>query len=121
MWIVSEPWQRLSPPSRNIRFALHVNVQTSSRITVRRYDRLKGSALRKRFPQFEIDDSYDAVYQSEAGLVDAALGNAVHLQLAQGRGARILDNCPVTGVERASNGMITVSNVLSSRGGIQKS
>ncbi|XP_069112883.1 monomeric sarcosine oxidase-like isoform X2 [Argopecten irradians] len=73
-----------------------------------KYDRMKGSALRKRFPQFEIDDSYEAVYQPEAGLVDAAMANAVHIQLARGRGARVIDNCPVKGVERAKNGKITV-------------
>ncbi|OWF45099.1 Monomeric sarcosine oxidase [Mizuhopecten yessoensis] len=73
-----------------------------------RYERMKGSALRERFPQFEMDDSYDVMYDPETGLVDAAMANAVHIQLARGRGARIIENCPVKGVERATDGHIKV-------------
>ncbi|XP_005106261.2 monomeric sarcosine oxidase [Aplysia californica] len=68
--------------------------------------------LMERYPQFTVGPEFQATFQKDAGLVDAALGNALHVQLAQGRGAKVLDNCPVNRVAKASNGLITVSTPL---------
>ena len=72
---------------------------------------MTGSQLHQKFPQFETDDSYVAVYQSDGGLVDAARANAVHIQLARGNGATLIDNCPVTNLTKDSKGITTVSNI----------
>jgi sarcosine oxidase len=74
-----------------------------------RYEWLSGSQLRARYPQFTTDDKYVAVYQKDGGLVDAAMTNAVHIQLARGNGASVVENCPVLNLARNENGTITVS------------
>ncbi|KAK6185372.1 hypothetical protein SNE40_007622 [Patella caerulea] len=73
-----------------------------------KYERLDSEALMKKFPQFEVDKDVISLYQPDAGLVDAALANSVHLQLARGYGASILANAPVIRVCRNDNGQITV-------------
>lgn len=60
-----------------------------------RYQRLTGSELHAKFPQFETSDEYTAIYEPMAGLVDAAMGNAVHVQLARSHGATVIENCQV--------------------------
>ncbi|XP_076111610.1 monomeric sarcosine oxidase-like [Mytilus galloprovincialis] len=72
------------------------------------FERLTGSQLRAKFPQFEIDDTYDTIYQPIAGLVDAALANSVHVQLARANGASILEHCPVQKIEKLPNGRVLV-------------
>lgn len=74
-----------------------------------KYEKMSGSKLSKKFPQFTTDDSYVAIYQEDAGLVDAALGNAVHIQLARSHGATVIDNCPVLKIDRMSDGQIKVN------------
>ena len=49
-----------------------------------------------RFPQWAVDDSTVALFQPGGGLVDAALGNSVHIQLAQAHGADVIEECAVT-------------------------
>lgn len=72
------------------------------------YQRLTGSELHAKFPQFETSDEYTAIYEPMAGLVDAAMGNAVHVQLARAHGATVIENCPVQRIERMSDGWIKV-------------
>lgn len=59
-----------------------------------------------RFPQWTVPPSIRALYQKDGGLVDAAMGNAVHVQLAQARGATVMDNCAVQRLEHTSTGAI---------------
>lgn len=73
------------------------------------YEWLNGSQLRERYPQFTTDDSYVAVYQKDGGLVDAAMTNAVHIQLARGNGASVVENCPVLKLTRNENGNIMIN------------
>ncbi|GFO04772.1 monomeric sarcosine oxidase [Plakobranchus ocellatus] len=73
------------------------------------YERLDNKQLMARFPQFTVGPEYLALFQKDAGLVDAAAGNSLHVQLAQGRGAKVIDNCPVNRLSRASSGLIEVS------------
>ncbi|KAL4223361.1 hypothetical protein ACF0H5_016831 [Mactra antiquata] len=72
------------------------------------YEWLKGVELKERFPQFNTDDSYVGVYQKDGGLVDAAMSNAVHVQLARGNGASFIENCPVLRLARSDDGKIKV-------------
>ncbi|KAK3602045.1 hypothetical protein CHS0354_021139 [Potamilus streckersoni] len=69
---------------------------------------MTGSQLHRKFPQFTTDDRYVAVYQKDGGLVDAAVGNAVHVQLARGNGAAILENCAVLRIDRDKTGTVCV-------------
>ncbi|XP_050399447.1 monomeric sarcosine oxidase [Patella vulgata] len=73
-----------------------------------KYERLDSEALMKKFPQFEVGKDVISLYQPDAGLVDAALSNSVHIQLARGYGASILANAPVIRVLRNDTGQITV-------------
>ncbi|BFZ07718.1 hypothetical protein BsWGS_10757 [Bradybaena similaris] len=73
------------------------------------YEKWDNQQLMKHYPQFTVGPEVVALYQKDAGLVDAALGNSLHIQLAQGRGAKVLDNCPVSRVARAKNGLIEVN------------
>ncbi|WAR01568.1 MSOX-like protein [Mya arenaria] len=68
------------------------------------YQWLSGTQLHDRYPQFQTDEKYVAVYQKDGGLVDAATGNAVHVQLARGRGASVIENCPVLRLTRNKDG-----------------
>ena len=69
-----------------------------------RFEYLTPAQLRERFPQFTPSDDIVALYQKDGGLVDAALGNAAHVQMARGHGAVVIDNCPVLNVETTKDG-----------------
>jgi len=75
---------------------------------ITRYEWWTGDQLRQRFDQFTTDGRYVAVYNKDGGLVDAAAGNAVHVQLARGRGASVIENCRVLNVAREKDGRIKV-------------
>jgi sarcosine oxidase len=62
------------------------------------HEELSAGEAMERFPQFRLGDGVRAVYQEDAGIVDAAKANATHVALARARGATILDNTPVRGV-----------------------
>jgi len=72
--------------------------------------------LHQKFPQFETDDSYVGLYQPEAGLIDAALANSVHIQLARGNGANIIDNCSVLRIDKSANGRNLVITAIVTKG-----
>ena len=59
------------------------------------YDRLDGDELRSRFPQFQPQEEVIALYQADTGIVDPSRGNAIHVSLARGYGATVVDDCPV--------------------------
>jgi sarcosine oxidase len=69
------------------------------------YEELSALEVIERFPQFTLGDNVMALYQGEAGLVDAAKANATHAALARARGATILENTPVRGVRAVSDGV----------------
>ena len=51
-----------------------------------------------------------ALFQKDAGLVDAALANSTHLQLARGNGAVVIDRCPVLRIRRNSAANLEVGH-----------
>jgi len=69
------------------------------------HEELSAREVMERFPQFRLDDSVRAVYQGDAGLVDAGLANATHVALARARGATILDNTPVRSIRFVGDGV----------------
>jgi sarcosine oxidase len=73
------------------------------------YQRLSGPELRQRFPQWTVPDNTVALYQAQGGLVDAALANSVHIQLAQAHGATVLEEAVVKKLEPTSGDQCVVS------------
>ena len=69
------------------------------------HEELSGPEVMQRFPQFDLDDGVRAVYQEDAGLVDAARANATHVALARTRGATVVEEAPVTGVRVVNDGV----------------
>jgi sarcosine oxidase len=69
------------------------------------HEELSAHEVMERFPQFRLDDNVRAVYQKDAGLVDATRANATHLALARARGATILENTPVQGLRVVGDGI----------------
>eukprot|EP00057_Strongylocentrotus_purpuratus_P019943 XP_011674417.1 PREDICTED: peroxisomal sarcosine oxidase [Strongylocentrotus purpuratus] len=47
------------------------------------FERYEGESIKKKYPQFAATPQWTTLYQKDAGLVDAAMGNSVHIQLAQ--------------------------------------
>ncbi|KAK7104534.1 monomeric sarcosine oxidase-like [Littorina saxatilis] len=73
------------------------------------YERLSSAQLKARYPQFTPPPNMVALYQKDAGLVDAALGNSTHVQLARGNGAVVIDRCPVLRIRRNPAGNVEVT------------
>ena len=69
------------------------------------YEDLSASEVMERFPQFHLEDNVRAVYQEDAGLVDARKANAVHVALARGNGATVLERAPVREIRAAVDGV----------------
>jgi sarcosine oxidase len=69
------------------------------------HEELSAREVVERFPQFRLDDGVRAVYQAEAGLVDAGKANATHVALARARGATVVENTPVRGLRVVDDGI----------------
>jgi sarcosine oxidase len=63
------------------------------------YERFGADELRRRYPQFAVQDDVSVLYQPSSGLVNAAHGMAAHLALARAHGARIRTRCRVLALE----------------------
>jgi sarcosine oxidase len=69
------------------------------------YERLSAAEVRARWPQFALPDAVQALFQPDAGLVDARRANAVHAALARARGATLLAQTPVRGITPLPDGV----------------
>ncbi|MCA1688402.1 MAG: N-methyl-L-tryptophan oxidase [Actinobacteria bacterium] len=69
------------------------------------HEELSAQEVMERFPQFRLDDGVQAIYQADAGLVDAGKSNATHIALARSRGATILDNTPLRSIRVVGDGV----------------
>ncbi|KAK2141961.1 hypothetical protein LSH36_1011g00012 [Paralvinella palmiformis] len=81
-----------------------------------KYERWTADQLKVRYPQFTADTDTIALYQPDGGLVDAALANSTHIQLAMAHGAHVIDCCPVVRIEANPDGTATPSIHLSAIG-----
>ncbi|MDQ2724301.1 MAG: FAD-dependent oxidoreductase, partial [Actinomycetota bacterium] len=79
--------------SRNIRGYAEVMARHGASFEV-----LSPDELMARWPQFRLAGTEEALFQHQSGIVDARRANAVHLALARGYGAQIIDDCPVLAV-----------------------
>jgi sarcosine oxidase len=69
------------------------------------YERYGPDELRRRYPQFAVDDDVQVIDQAQSGLVDAARGNAVHIALARAHGAQLRTRCSVTALVPQGDGV----------------
>nr|XP_054748147.1 monomeric sarcosine oxidase-like [Lytechinus pictus] len=76
------------------------------------FERYEGESIRKKFPQFAATPQWTCLYQKESGLVDAAMGNAVHIQLARKNRATIIENAAVLSITKQG----TLTKVSTSQG-----
>ena len=74
------------------------------------YELLDPDELMRRWPQFRLEGSERAIYQSESGLVDARKANAAHVALARARGAAVLDETPVRAVRPNGEGVEVITD-----------
>jgi sarcosine oxidase len=61
------------------------------------FETLDATGIRRRFPEFRIDDDVWGLYQADGGIVAAERANAAHQRMAVAYGATLLEN---TRVER---------------------
>jgi len=69
------------------------------------HERVDGAEVRRRYPQFQIQQPVDALLQADTGIADASKGNAAHVALARYYGAVILDHCPVRAIRPFEDGV----------------
>lgn len=62
------------------------------------FEVLDRDEVQRRFPQFHLPADTTGLYQQRGAIVPAARGTATLQRLAQSRGARLRDSCPVTAV-----------------------
>ena len=67
------------------------------------YEYLEVDEVKKRFPQFQLDNGMAALYQSETGLLKASRCVLAHIRLARQQGAIVCDRTPVTKIVPHAN------------------
>lgn len=79
------------------------------------FDELDAAEVMARWPQFTLPDSACALYQADAGLVDARRANAAHVALARARGATILAETPVRAIRPLPDGVEVATDTATFR------
>jgi sarcosine oxidase len=72
------------------------------------FELLDGAEVRRRWPQWRLDDGVTAMWQRDGGLADPFRGNAAHRRLAQANGATLREHAPVTAIRDAGAGDLEV-------------
>ena len=62
------------------------------------YEDLDADEIRSRWPQWNIEDHVEGLYQAEGGILDIRRAGAAHLGLATGLGVEFRPNTKVTGI-----------------------
>lgn len=60
--------------------------------------------VQRYFPQFVIDDSVQAIWQRDGGLLASRKANAVHRRLAARNGALLMDKAPINAIRQINGG-----------------
>lgn len=72
------------------------------------YELLDADEVRRRWPQWRLDDDVTGLWQAQGGLADPFRGNAAHRRLATAHGASLRDHAPVTAIRDAGGGDLEV-------------
>jgi sarcosine oxidase len=68
------------------------------------FELLDADEIRRRWPQWRLDDATTGLFQADGGLADPMRGNRAHRDLAVRRGATLLPRTPVTHIRDAGGG-----------------
>lgn len=68
------------------------------------YERLSGSEVRERWPQFRVPDDVVGIVQDDTGIVRADLANDTHVAGSRERGATVLAETPVRKIVPVGDG-----------------
>lgn len=66
-------------------------------------EKLSGSEVMKRWPQWQLPEDYSAVFEPESGFLKCELAVGHYISLAEKAGCAQLFNCPVTAIRRAGD------------------
>ena len=83
-----------------LRIYVNISVLNKLLLFLCSFEKYEGESIRSKFPQFNATPRWTSIFQKDSGLVDAAMGNAVHIQLARKYGATILENAAVIRVAK---------------------
>jgi sarcosine oxidase len=72
------------------------------------FELLDAAEIRRRWPQWRLDDKVTGMWQARGGLADPFKGNAAHRRLAIERGAVLRERAPVTSIRDAGDGDLEV-------------
>lgn len=72
------------------------------------FELLDAADVRRRWPQWRLDDDVTALWQRDGGLADPFRGNAAHRRLARARGATLRERAPVSAIHDAGGGDLEV-------------
>ena len=72
------------------------------------FELLDADEIRRRWPQWRLDDGVTGMFQAQGGLADPNRGNAAHQRLARANGATLLDRTPVLAIRDAGGGELEV-------------
>jgi monomeric sarcosine oxidase len=84
------------------------NYRNSLRTAEIDWEDLDADAIRRRYPQWRIDDDVVAMYQQDTGLVDIRRATAAHLARAREMGVTVKPNMRVTDV-RSTDSEVTIA------------
>ena len=65
------------------------------------FELLNADEIRRRWPQWQVNDATTGLYQADGGLADPIRGNRAHRDLAVRRGASLRERAPVTEIREA--------------------
>lgn len=63
------------------------------------FEDLDAAEIRRRWPQWQIDDNVVGMYQSDGGILDIRRANAAHIAIARSRGVTFSPHTTVLGIE----------------------
>ncbi|MDB9529371.1 N-methyl-L-tryptophan oxidase [Oscillatoria sp. CS-180] len=69
------------------------------------YEHLDKTEIAHRYPQFSLEDGMEGLFHVDSGLLRASRCVLAHLNLAQQRGATIIDQTPVLKIRPTENGV----------------
>jgi sarcosine oxidase len=73
------------------------------------FELLDAAEIVRRYPPFRLDGDVVGLFQADAGIAPAALGNAAHQQLATARGAELRAHTAVSGIHSDGAGELNVT------------
>jgi len=74
------------------------------------FEWLSAAEVRQRWPQFQLTDDVQVLYQAESGIAPAARCNAAHIRLAREYGAVLQENEEVTAMHDRHNEITVITN-----------